>query len=147
MDDINKSEDALFETLMIDKSWRSPCRPHYYSNGRLWEDWWGWATGPLDAVYINKENVYHRIYGPAYVSTKYGIEAWYKDGNFHRLDGPAYQHKGSKFWLVDGKFHRLDGPAVDAKGHPKEYWIGGQRMSPKIYKKEIERRKRKGLIK
>lgn len=150
----NISEDALFEALTIDRLYLPASRPHYYHNGSLWSDWWGSVKGVADVAYfkicdadvpVSSRNM-HRLFGPAYISRKYNIEAWYKDGEFHRVGGPAYRHKNNQVWMVDGKLHRLDGPAVDIKGHPKEYWINGQKLSPKEYKKEIERRHRKGLI-
>ncbi len=34
----------------------------------------------------------------------YGIQEWYKDGKFHREDGPAYIHPdGTKEWYLNGK--------------------------------------------
>ena len=153
MSDIDKSEDALFEALTIEREACNPIRPHYYVRGKMWEDWWSprYSGGALDIIYHKPEQVgkkikLHRIYGPAHISKKHDFEGWYKDGELHREDGPAYRHKNSKFWFLEGKLHRLDGPAVDATGHPKEYWINGQKWSPKNYKKEIERMKRKGLI-
>lgn len=142
----NKSEDALFEALTIDRQFRPAERPHWYCHGRLWSDWWGPTNDSMDIVYYNVDNKMHRLYGPAYISKKFDIEAWYKDGELHRKDGPAYRHKNCRYWYLNGQLHRLDGPAVDAAGHPKEYWIGGQQWSPKNYKKEIERMRRKGLM-
>ena len=153
MSDIDEAQDALFEALTIDRQFQDPVRPHYYTRGKLWQDWWGGAFGPKDVVYFKageenpRKKVMHRIYGPAYVSQKYDIEAWYKDGKFHRIGGPAYRHKNNYVWFKDGELHRLDGPAVNVAGHPKEYWIGGQQLSPKEYRKEIERRNRKGVKK
>lgn len=154
----DREGDRLIEALTIDKEFMNPVRPHYYVRGKLWEDWWGSGTGAMDVIYrkssspqpesaFAEKKVLHRLFGPSHISRKYDFEGWYKDGELHREDGPAYRHKQSRFWFVDGKLHRLDGPAVDATGHPKEYWINGQQWSPKEYKKEIERRKRKGLIK
>jgi len=150
MNDTSEAQDALFEALTADRQLIDPQRPHYYTGGELWQDWWGLGVGPKDVVYYKpgeedpRKKVLHRIFGPAYVSKKYDIEAWYKDGKFHREGGPAYRHKNSQIWYKDGKLHRLDGPAVSVVGHPKEYWIGGQKWSPKEYRKEIERRNRKG---
>ena len=149
MSNIDEAQDALFEALTIDRQFQDPVRPHYYTRGKLWQDWWGNGEGLKDIVYFKSgtegnKKVLHRIYGPAYVSRKFDIEAWYKDGEFHRVDGPAYRHKNNYVWYKDGKLHRLDGPAVNVAGHPKEYWIGGQKLSPKEYRKEIERRNRKG---
>jgi hypothetical protein len=139
--------DRLYEALTIEGRLVSANCPGYYCRGSMRGGWYGWSTNRQDMEYINAEGKRHRIYGPAYISYNYKIEEWYKDGELHRTGGPARTHKDSCWYYEEGKLHRLDGPAVDAKGHPKEYWIGGQQWSPKNYKKEIERRKRKGLIK
>jgi|ADurb_H2B_01_Slu_FD_contig_101_79052_length_3680_multi_3_in_0_out_0_2 hypothetical protein len=139
--------DRLYEALTIEGKKVSPECPSYYCRGRMIGGWWGRNGLRDDLEYRNSENNLHRIYGPAYISYNYKIEEWYKDGELHRLNGPARTHKDNKWYYVEGKLHRLDGPAVDASGRRKEYWIGGQQLSPKNYKKEIERRKRKGLIK
>ena len=138
--------DRLYEALLIEGRLVDAVMPGYYHRGTMWTSWW-WPKTGKDLEYRNAEGKLHRIYGPAYISTKYKVEEWRKDGELHRVGAPARTHKNSKWYYQDGKLHRLDGPAVDAKGHPKEYWIGGQKLSPKEYKKEIERRKRKGLIK
>ena len=148
----DREADRLIEALTLKKDFDDPTRPHYYCRGQMWEDWWGLrGDTPKDVVYCRegtegRKRIFHRIFGPAHISRRFDFEAWYKEGEFHREDGPAYRHKNNKYWLLNGKLHRLDGPAVDAKGHPKEYWINGQQLSPKEYKKEIARRKRKGLI-
>lgn len=139
--------DRLYEALMIEGKLVDSTMPGYYFRGTMYPAWWNWKDRIKDLEYRNAEGKLHRLYGPAYVSTYYKVEEWYKDGEYHRVGGPARTHKGSKWYYQDGKLHNLYGPAVDAKGHPKEYWIGGQKLSPKEYKKEIERRKRKGLIK
>lgn len=144
--------DRLYEALMIEGKLVDCQTPNVFWRNRFFSLWARWPLNfpdsfPKDMEYRNTEGRLHRIYGPAYVSTHYKVEEWYKDGELHRVNGPARTHKDSKWYYVDGKLHRLDGPAVDAKGHPKQYWIGGQKLSPKEYKKEIERRKRKGLIK
>ena len=139
--------DRLYEALTIEGKLVDTTMPGYYCRGYMHQNWWCWKDRGKSIEYRNAEGKLHRIYGPAYTSTYYKVEEWYKDGELHRIGGPARTHKDSKWYYQDGLLHRLDGPAVDAKGHPKEYWIGGQKLSPKEYKKEIERRKRKGLIK
>lgn len=137
--------DRLYEALTIEGKKVSPQGPMYYRCGRMISGWW--CRGLRDDLeYRNSENNLHRIYGPAYISSNYKVEEWYKNGELHRANGPARTHNDNKWYYTDGKLHRLDGPAVDAKGHPKEYWIDGQQLSPKNYRKEIERRKRKGLL-
>lgn len=89
----------------------------------------------------------HRRYGPAYINHSHNIEIWAVDGIIHREDGPAIVQNKSMVWMRNGLFHREDGPALDTNFCSKQYWINGQRLSPKNYKKEIARRKRRGLIK
>ena len=61
-----------------------------------------------------------------------GDKFWYLPskgkGHYHRLDGPAIEHKnGSKWWYVDSKLHRLDGTAVEEVDGTKEWWVDGNR--------------------
>ena len=141
-------QDELFEALTTTKIFVKAGRPMLYDRGTLYDDYWGWVRNKKeDIVYLNNNGVRHKLYGPSYISLNFDIEAWYKEGKLHRVGGPAYRHKKSKFWCFEGKLHRLDGPAVDMEGNSKQYWIHGQQWSPKNYKKEIERRRRKGLIK
>lgn len=142
-----QSLDRLYEALTIEGKLVDGVMPGYYRRGHIHGNWWCWRDRPQDVVYKNVDNVKHRLYGPAYISEYYKVEEWYKDGKLHRVGAPARTHKDSKWYFENGLLHRLDGPAVDQRGHPKEYWINGQKWSPKNYKKEIERRKRKGLIK
>lgn len=143
----NDSIDALFEALSIDKQFIEPTMPPEFFRGKLYSRLWGnKRNGRKDEVYLNSEGKKHRIYGPAYVSHVYQYEEWCLNGEYHRVGGPAIKHKNAEFWYQNGKLHRLDGPAVISPGGPKEYWIFGQKISPKEYKKEIDRRRRKGLI-
>ena len=51
---------------------------------------------------------------------------YYKDGKFHREDGPASEDSdGNKFWYIDDELHRLDGPAIEFSGGTKEWYING----------------------
>jgi hypothetical protein len=144
-------QDELYESLTLERvlvGAQSPPYGGYNGNHSTWIGYgYQWNVHGDDVVYLNKEGKKHRIYGPAYISINYDIEIWYKEGEYHRLDGPAIKHKKSFIWYKEGKLHRLDGPAVIEGGGPKQYWIDGRRLSPKEYKKEIARRKRKGLIK
>jgi hypothetical protein len=142
-----ESLDKLYEALILEGQLVDSIMPGNYYRGRMHQFWWSWKDRGKDIVYKNSDGKKHRIYGPAYISNYYRVEEWYKEGELHRVGGPARTHKDSKWYYKEGLLHRLDGPAVDQLGHPKEYWINGQRWSPKNYKKEIERRRRKGLIK
>ena len=51
---------------------------------------------------------------------------WYKEGKYHREDGPAIEHEnGSKEWWFEDKIHRIDGPAVEYSDETKGWWIDG----------------------
>lgn len=151
-------QDELFEALTIERSLVEAQTPPFQGYGpqpQYWNHWGGpysvhsrWnAKGLLDIEYRNTKGELHRTFGPAYISKLYGIEAWYKDGMRHRVDGPAFIHGRNMVWFYEDELHNLNGPAVIEFGGPKQYWIYGQKMSKKEYKKEIARRKRKGLIK
>ena len=72
--------------------------------------------------------------------------AYYKEGEFHREDGPAVIYNdGTTFdWHLHGKLHRLDGPAMDWT-NIKSYAIHGREISfeqfcrhPLVIKKRLE---------
>jgi hypothetical protein len=47
------------------------------------------------------------------LTSEYGTKAWYHNGKFHRIDGPAVIfYDGAKYWHKHGKRHRIDGPAM-----------------------------------
>lgn len=157
--------DQLYEALVLEKVYTFPmfidgkiiCNWqirrnfidfHYLNKSslRVWQsDSHADISKFTDVVYFNNENKIHRIYGPAYISKNF--EMWFKNGILHRENNPAVIHKENKFWFLDGKLHRLDGPAIIDPCGPRRYFINGQELPPKEYKKEINRRKRKGLIK
>ncbi len=72
-----------------------------------------------------KNGEIHRLDGPAFsIVTKYGInQEWYKDGKHHNENGPAIidHNIGTTAWMIEGKYHRSDGPAVITKTG-KYYW-------------------------
>lgn len=151
IEDDDYEAGRLIEALTISKEREEAICPPYYGYDCRWGNDYRWhlrnLDGEWDYVYRNKEGNKHRLYGPAYISERYDIEEWFKDGEYHRIDGPAIRHKNNEYWFRDGKKHRLDGPAVITGGGPKQYWIEGQQLSPKEYKKEIARRKKRSLIK
>ena len=56
-----------------------------------------------------------------------GTHHWYKDGEYHRLDGPSVAHEdGTEFWYKEGRPHRLDGPAIIYVDGSTEWWIEGK---------------------
>ena len=158
MDTNDKQLGELFEALSIERLEVPALTPPFQGFGDrpVWWCYFGkqWQVHTnkikkcnYDIEYRNAEGKRHRLYGPAYISIIYNIQEWYKDGVRHREDGPAYIHNNNQVWFYEGKLHRLDGPAVIEGGGPKQYWIHGQKMCYREYKKEIARRKRKGLIK
>ena len=60
---------------------------------------------------------------------------WLKNGQKHRLNGPAEVHRnGYEAWFLDGKRHRSGGkPAVTHANGSKEYWEHG-----KLIRKETQ---------
>lgn len=58
---------------------------------------------------------------------RWGNVRWYKDGKFHREDGPAIEYNnGTKHWYQHGKLHREDGPAITADCGNEEWWLNDQ---------------------
>ena len=144
--------DSLYEELTLTKVYKDPKMPPM-GGFVMPHEWWDFDLQCYhiihhikDLTYVNTEGKAHRLCGPAYINRVYNIEIWYKNGIYHREDGPAITHKRTKIWFYEGQLHNLHGPAVISAGGPREYWIYGQKYSPKEYQKEIKRRKRKGLL-
>ena len=56
-----------------------------------------------------------------------GTKRWYKNGKFHREDGPAIEwYDGDKEWYINGQLHREDGAANEWLNGDKRWWIKGQ---------------------
>jgi hypothetical protein len=82
--------------------------------------------------YINKNNEYHRLDGPAKEYSD-GNKFWYKEGKLHREDGPAKEYSdGNKFWYKEGKLHREDGPAIEYSDGYKEYYYNGEEIEASL---------------
>ncbi len=156
----DNTEEALWEAMLLDKQLRDPIMPpSCYWVGRNWwspdiHNPYSWYNSPsiadnprlADIAYINPEGKIHRTAGPAYISKRYDYEVWVQNDVIHREDGWAYRHKRNYAWYENGLLHNLHGPAIVDAGGPKQYWILGSRISPTEWKKEVERRKRKGLL-
>lgn len=146
-DEINQAR--LFEELTLEriiKSGESPPAGGYGGSHPVWSGY-TWGVAGADVIYLNAEGKKHRIYGPAYVSKRFKMERWYKEDRYHRIGGPAITHKSTLLWYKEGKLHNLEGPAVVDPAGPLQYWIDGVRYKEKQYYWEINRRKKKGLIK
>ena len=90
------------------------------------ESFTGVAEWPDGTKYWYKEGLWHREDGPAIAGIG-GHKEWYKEGKCHRLDGPAVERQdGSKFWYKNDNLHREDGPAVEKSNGDKEWWIEGK---------------------
>ena len=75
--------------------------------------------------YYDSTGQYHRLDGPAYEDVN-GHKEWYCNGNLHRLDGPAVEFaSGSKHWYYNGNLHRSDGPAIDEGDDYKAWYNHG----------------------
>lgn len=56
-----------------------------------------------------------------------GVKIYTKDGDKHRLNGPAEIHPdGLKIWYSKGIKHRIGGPAVVKPDGTEEYWENGK---------------------
>ena len=44
---------------------------------------------------------------------------------------------GYKFWYVNGESHRVDGPAVEHKDGRKEWWVNNEEYTKKEFNKII----------
>ena len=89
----------------------------------------GLVQGDNGNQYWYKDGKYHRDDGPAVVMPGDG-EYWYKDGKQHRDGAPAVlRETGDKIWMINGRVHREDGPAFEHANGTKEWFIDGQSMS------------------
>ena len=62
-----------------------------------------------------------------------GDKYWYKEGKYHREDGPAVERaNGNKEWWFEGELHRLDGPAFEHPNGTKEWLIEGKQIPTEI---------------
>ena len=67
-----------------------------------------------------------------------GDKEWYKDGVYHREDGPAVEYAdGNKYWYKDGKRHREDGPAIERKNGDKVWYLNGNEVPEEEFNKVL----------
>ena len=65
-------------------------------------------------------------YRTGFYKDDYGNNCWYKDGQRHREDGPAFEDaEGFKAWWINGLRHRLDGPAIIYSDGMVKWYIKG----------------------
>lgn len=73
-----------------------------------------------------RDGVFHREDGPA-IEYDNGDRHWYLNGKRHREDGPALESiTDVKEWFANDKRHRIDGPAIE-RSDRKEWWLKGKR--------------------
>jgi hypothetical protein len=78
-----------------------------------------------------KEGKYHREDGPA-IELPDGTKKWYKEGKLHRIDGPAIECPyGGKEWYIEGKKHRIDGPAIESLDGTKYWYLENKLYTPR----------------
>lgn len=59
-----------------------------------------------------KDGEIHRLDGPAIIS-QHGVEIWHSFGSRRRANGPAVVARdGTEYWYQNGKYRRIDGPAI-----------------------------------
>jgi len=64
------------------------------------------------------------------VSSEYEARFWFKDGNNHRVGGPAIEFRnGEKYWYIEGLLHRLDGPACELDNGVRFWFIENKEYS------------------
>lgn len=84
--------------------------------------------GHINNKYWHKDGELHRLDGPAVEYTN-GDKSWYVDGKLHRVDGPAIDSFcGTKFWYLYGKLHRPDGPAIEHFDGTQEWYYCGEKI-------------------
>ena len=72
---------------------------------------------------------------------KYGTVRWYKDGQFHREDGPAVEwNSGTKSWYLNDKLHREDGPAIEWSDGRKEWWLNDIQHTEEEFNQWLEKK-------
>ena len=77
-----------------------------------------------------KDGKFHREDGPAFINKEWGIETWYKEGRFHREGGPAYRNNHEELWAKNGDLHREDGPAkLWFYNGKKEWYLNGESLT------------------
>ena len=73
----------------------------------------------------NKNGELHRLDGPA-VEGANGSKEWWLNGRLHREGDPAFEGvNGGKYWYLNGVLHREGGPAVELASGYKRWYLNG----------------------
>ena len=84
-----------------------------------------------------KNGTFHREDGPA-VECVNGTKAWFNNGDLHRENGPAVEYaNGNKAWFKEGNIHRLDGPAIELSNGNKFWYIESEEYTEIEFNKKI----------
>jgi len=74
--------------------------------------------------------------------------AWYKNGKYHREDGPAVELvNGSKAWYLKGVRHREDGPAIEFASGDKWWFLNDNYYTEQNYKIALRKIKLERVLK
>lgn len=77
-----------------------------------------------DSVWRLPDGKPHRDGAPAFISRRARVLMWFKNGEIHRTDGPAYINgNGYKEWWKHDKRHCEVGPAVFHKDGSCSWWL------------------------
>jgi hypothetical protein len=74
-----------------------------------------------------------------------GTKRWRnKEGNYHRLNGPAIEWRdGTEYWYRHGKLHRDDGPATNWPPGQEEWHKDGEPYEPSAHELIVWKMKKK----
>ena len=87
------------------------------------------SDGP-QAWYVDGQ--LHRVDGPARI-WRDGSQEWWMNGQRHRTDGPAVINAdGTQRWYVNDRLHRLDGPAVIWRDGSQSWWVCGVNITSAV---------------
>lgn len=56
---------------------------------------------------------------------EFGERRWFRNGELHREDGPAFEGRYHRRWHRNDKLHRDDGPAIERSNGTREWWVNG----------------------
>ena len=73
-----------------------------------------------------------------------GIKYWYKEGKFHREDGPAVIYaNGIHIWYKENKVHRDAGPAIIWPDGAQRWFKNGEEYEPTAHELMVWKMKEK----
>jgi hypothetical protein len=80
--------------------------------------------------------------------TQWGIIRYKNEkGQFHRIDGPAYEDiNGYKAWIINGIYHREDGPAYEEPNGEGFYYLNDKRYSKEEWEVQVIKLKLKRIL-